>query len=146
MRALLAAALLVGACSALDNFGAFQFDGSAGGGDMTGGGANVFGDACTPNSCMQYNPMRPVSCITVMGGQTFRDGICTRVCTPGTAACSEFPNAVCAPLSMTVSYCLPLCVGGGPACRIGYDCCANNNKVNNGETGACAPSDSSLCH
>jgi hypothetical protein len=145
MRGLLALMLLVGACSAFDDFGAFQFDsGATDDGGLDGGGI-AFGDPCTANSCMQYNVARPVMCITMMSGTTFRDGICTRTCTLGTGACGEYADAVCVPVN-GVNYCLPHCTGGGAPCRNGYDCCGVGGKVSNGVAGACAPSDSSLCH
>jgi hypothetical protein len=144
MRSLLALALLLGACSVADDFSMFSFDGGGGGSDGSGG--NAFGAACTANSCMQYNASRTVSCITSMGGLNFKDGICTRVCTPGTGACSEFPDAVCAPVG-PVTFCLETCTGGGTPCRSGYDCCVNKNKADNGQAGACAPSGSQpLCN
>lgn len=143
MRSLLALVLLLGACSVADDFGMFSFDGGGAGGDMAAG--NAFGAACTANSCMQYNVSRPVSCISQMGGINFKDGICTRTCTPGTGACNDFPNAACAPVG-GVTFCLQACMGGGTPCRLGYDCCNNGNKVNTGEAGACAPTDSTpLC-
>lgn len=139
MRSLLALALLLGACSVADDFSMFSFDGGGGGSDGSGG--NAFGAACTANSCMQYNVSRPVSCITMMGGTTFRDGLCTRTCTPGAGACTDFTAAVCAPVNGN-TYCLQTCVGGVTSCRTGYDCCVNGNRANNGMAGACAPTDS----
>jgi hypothetical protein len=133
-----AALLLVfaGACSALDNFGAFTFEAA----DMTvvpDGGGLPFGSPCTANTCMEYMPMRPVSCVTVMGAQTFQDGMCTRTCTV-TAGCAEFPDATCSAAGLQ-NYCLPKCVGGGNTCRNGYNCCVGATKVANGVAGACTP-------
>lgn len=147
MRGLFALALLLGACSGFDDFGPFRFDGGVAtdgpGMDLTN--SSPFGAACTANSCMQYNLSRPVSCVTMMAGTNFPGGMCTRPCIPGAAACTDYPDAVCEQLN-GVDYCLPRCVGGGPACRPGYDCCINNGKVSPGEQGACAPADSNLCH
>jgi hypothetical protein len=139
MRVVALLLVFAGACSGLDNFGQFTFNAQ----DMTvaadAGGA-AFGAACTANECMQYNGMRPVSCITTMGAQTFPDGMCTRTCTLGamTGACNDLPGADCEAVGL-VGYCLPKCTGGGTACRNGYNCCASGAKVANGAAGWCTP-------
>src|SRR5438105_3170047 len=95
MRAFLFAMLvLVGGCDAIDDFN-FKFDGSASadGGD---GGTNLaaFGEACQANQCQQYGPQRPVSCLMTINGNgnniTFPDGLCSRVCTQGVGACTDY--------------------------------------------------------
>jgi len=144
MRLTLLLAFLFAGCTALDDFGVFHFDGGAldGAGDLSGGAP--FGAACMPNGCMQPNTVRTVDCVSNMAGTTFPGGMCTHVCVPGPGACGDFPDATCELLN-NVGYCLPKCIGGGTPCRSGYDCCINNGKANNGEAGACAPSDSTLC-
>jgi hypothetical protein len=152
VRALLLLVLSIGACSALDDFSIFTFDG---GGAPADGGSDAspilapFGAACTANGCMQYTPSKPVMCETVLnsgggGGITFPDGMCTRPCTAALNACTEFGVGVadCGQVG-NGNFCLPHCnPTANQSCRSGYACCLAGKPTNG--PGLCVPA--TECH
>jgi hypothetical protein len=142
MRALLLALLVaVAGCEAIDDFD-FHFDGGADGGDA-GAGLVPFGEACMPNQCQQYGPQRPVSCLTTINASginvTFPGGMCSRACTPGVGACSDFGiGAADCVMIDNGAFCVPHCnAGPGTECRTGYNCCVNNKPTTG--PGSCVP-------
>jgi hypothetical protein len=148
MRVLAVLVLLLGACSALDDFSVFKLDGGMnvdGGGDASAPMA-PFGAACEANGCMQYNATKAVMCEMMVntggggGAVTFAGGMCTRPCTLGVVgACNEFGVGVadCTQIN-NVSFCLPHCNDTlGQSCRTGYNCCSNNNRTTG--PGSCVP-------
>ncbi len=147
-------AVLSLSCSAIDDFGKFTFGGGGDGGATDGGddgpsGLLPFGAACMPNQCDQYLAIRPTLCEQRIGGSgsnVFPDGMCTRTCTLGVAACSDYAavggGSDCAPL-FGMDFCLPRCnVAMAPACRKNYNCCSATGVTTG--PGVCVPSDA--CH
>jgi hypothetical protein len=135
---------LVGACTAVDNFNDFHFVDGGGVGD--GGQLPGFGQACTDTCAPGPVANRPLSCFTQIGGKPAPGGICTHSCTAsiGAITCGDLPDAVCVTVENT-DLCLPRCdLSMGRGCRKDYSCCAAGNTVTG--PGACAPSQTNLCH
>lgn len=144
--ALVAAAALA-ACSAIDNFNKYHFvydGGSDDLGDMTPA-LPTFGQACT-DQCASPNPMRPLTCYHAIGSVTAPGGICTHACnaTLGAISCSDLPDAVCVTVE-NMDLCLVRCDPSmGKNCRVDYACCAGGKVTT--MPGACAPTETNLCH
>lgn len=145
--ALVAAAAIAGACSAVDDFGNFTFtDGAAGGSDL-GEALPGFGQPCVDACAVGPDVSRPLMCFHMFGSRTVPGGMCTRSCSVASAA-SCLTLGVEAADCVTVEnmdLCLPRCnPSGGRNCRTGYSCCAQHNVVT--DAGDCAPSTTDLCH
>jgi hypothetical protein len=135
-------------CSAIDNFERFTFDdGGSDAGSDGGAVLSAFGDGCKANGCEQYNAARPTMCEQSVGnGNSFPEGMCTRVCTPGVGACTDYvtvgAGALCAPL-FNSNYCLLQCnVPNAEPCRKNYNCCNTTGPTSG--PGVCVPADA--CH
>lgn len=139
-------AAFVGACTAIDNFNDFKFvhDGGSGG-DMPSS-LPGFGQPCT-DTCAPGNVLnRPLSCFKMFGGVPVPGGICTHSCmaSAGAISCSDLPDSACVTVE-NMDVCLPKCdVSAGRSCRTSFGCCANGNQVTG--PGACAPTQTNLCH
>jgi hypothetical protein len=139
------AAALAGACTAVDNFNDFKFVDGGGSRDL-GGQLPGFGQPCTDSCAPGPVLSRPLSCFTQIGGKTVPGGICTRTCTAsaGAVACSDYPDSLCVTVENT-DLCLPRCDPSmGRGCRTGFGCCMGGNVVTG--PGACAPTQTNLCH
>jgi hypothetical protein len=147
VRSLAFASLIViaalAACSAVDDFTRFKFvedGGSRAHDDLAGSPLPGFGDSCS--SACDSNLLHPLSCFQDFNGKTAPGGICTRQCSSA-AACADLPDAVCVTVE-NIAVCLPRCdLFASKTCRSMYDCCANGKPA---VAGACAPTDTSLCH
>jgi hypothetical protein len=133
-------ALAFASCSAIDDFNQFKFQSPNGA---------MFGDACPTMSCMQYNALRPVGCVTNFpgnGGVDAPGGICTHPCTVGAAnACNDLAGADCVAIQGQ-GFCLAHCTVSAASqspCRQNWSCCAGGHTVTDG---VCAPTDSDVCH
>ncbi len=151
MRSLAFASLLViagivGACSAVDNFNKFTFTDGGASGDMLG--LPGFGQPCTDSCAPGATASQPLMCFHMFGSRTIPGGICTRTCTmaAGQAACADYGLDVAACATVEgMDVCLPRCDPSlGRNCRTGFSCCANMNVVT--VAGACAPTQTNLCH
>jgi hypothetical protein len=139
-------AALVGACTAIDDFNKFHFSDGGAVGDMgpfPGFGAPCV-DVCDPGAGATSG--RSLTCFHMLGSRSVPGGMCTRTCTPGVAACSDYGVAAADCVTVEgIAVCLPHCDATlGRGCRTGFSCCANNNVVTN--AGDCAPSTTDLCH
>jgi hypothetical protein len=148
MRSLFVTAMvLLGACSAVDDFTQFRFSdgGVVGGGDGGGGDMTAlpqFGEACT--TVCANDPLHPLTCIHMFGQRPVPGGVCSHACNPalGNLDCAELPSAVCAVVENT-PVCLPSCdLGSGHTCRALWSCC---NGMGTASSGYCAPTDANVC-
>ncbi len=132
------ACALACACSAVDDFTAFQFaDGGArdlvAAADLAG---SKIGDACDVAACTGG-----LACFTTVGNTSFPGGVCSTACSASAASCPM--GAGCGQVDGT-SLCLAACnPTAGVGCRIGWSCCDGQNAVSG--SGLCAPSNSSFC-
>ncbi len=144
--AVVAAATVLGACSAVDNFNDFKFDKDAGtAADLTPP-LPGFGEPCPDGICaVGSTPLRPLMCVTMMGSVSVPGGICTRPCTTTImTSCSDYQDAACTTVE-NMDWCLQRCDPSmGRGCRPGFACCANGAMTMN--AGECAPAMTNLCH
>ncbi len=142
MRLFVLCAALAGACSAVDDFGAFRFadDGGAGDAgaatDLTPPLPSTVGAACT-GSCGGG-----LGCVMMVGNTTFPGGFCTKPCDPQmTFSCPT--GSDCRQID-NMNVCVPVCNPPlGPPCRTDYSCCAGGKVVVG--PGNCAPTTSTFC-
>ncbi|MCU1282349.1 MAG: hypothetical protein JWM53_5895 [bacterium] len=144
---LLAAAALIGACSAVDDFTKFTFvDGGGGPVDTDMGGLPGFGQACTDSCAVGADPTHPLTCFHMFGSRTVTGGMCTRTCNMGSPiSCTNLGigSADCVTVE-GMDLCLPHCDASlGRNCRTNFSCCANRAVVNG--AGDCAPPTTDLC-
>lgn len=152
MRSLAFAAIVVlaavlGACTAVDNFNDFKFvDGGVDAASDMPGQLPGFGQPCTDTCAPGTVPNRPLSCFRTFGSVPVPGGICTHSCMASTGAisCSDLPDSACVTVE-NMDVCLPRCdLSLGKNCRNNFSCCANGNTVTG--PGACAPTQTNLCH
>lgn len=133
----LACALLLGGCTATDDFSSFHFDGGVDRAADLAITPGAFGAACTQNSCKSG-----LTCAT-----QFPNGMCVRGCMRGTPDACGTLDADCVDvgLSNNAGLCLPRCQVGGVCARAteGYACCKDGQLA--GTTGTCAPLPSKVC-
>jgi hypothetical protein len=131
-------------CTAVDDFGAFQFDGSARDGASDGGHpvdlapapTGHLGDACTPGSCVVG-----LTCVTGFPG-----GICTRPCDLSQSTSCAGLDADCTDVGIgnNMGLCLVRCTLVCSRAQESYTCCRDGN-LTGGAPGVCAPAMSPVC-
>ena len=101
-------------------------------------------DICDPGAGATSG--RSLTCFHMFGSRSVPGGMCTRTCTPGVAACSDYGVAAADCVTVEgIAVCLPHCDSTlGRNCRTNFSCCANHNVVT--AAGDCAPSTTDLCH
>src|SRR5581483_6503676 len=127
-------------------FGKFQV-GDASAADDLGGDLAIatgnFGEPCNPGTTCEHG----LGTFTLMCHAELPGTMCTRGCTGGMAACSDYGLGAAACVPVNGGYlCMPTCLSPanpGP-CRPGYVCC-NMGVITTTGPGACVPANGG-CH
>jgi hypothetical protein len=95
---------------------------------------------CDPGAGAPFG--RPLQCLSELSGSTVPGNICTRACSAGGAACSDYGlESVCGFTmgAAMMGFCLPRCTFGGAPCGHNFLCCRMGVPVMPTEIGVCVP-------